>query len=193
MTHQQYHQEFKPPPEGSITGLNKTEVIEELHDPSNDMEQIQHRITVFEEHFDKVKQFYETYSELLVMSAEASDEQLVANELDARIDTFVKLREQKKQEELELKRQQELLAQQREREREEELARKRAEEAAALAEAQRVTFRHFIQKYLYFIINIWSYTSFPLFHVSSWPRRKNYWRRHSVRSFRFRFYSLLNV
>jgi hypothetical protein len=145
LTHQQYHQEFKPPPEGSITGLNKTEVIEEVRDPSNDMEQIQHRITVFEEHFDKVRHFYETYSELMVMSAEANDEQLVANELESHIDTFVKLREQKRQEELELKRQQELLAQQQlEREREEELARKLAEEAAAQAEAERVSSRRML-------------------------------------------------
>lgn len=38
-----FHQQFKEPPEGAFTGLNKTEVLEPVKDLSNDMEQLQHR------------------------------------------------------------------------------------------------------------------------------------------------------
>ena len=48
ISHNLYHQQFNPPPEGSHTGLNKVETIEPVKDPSNDMEQIQHRFILFE-------------------------------------------------------------------------------------------------------------------------------------------------
>lgn len=38
-----YHQQFRPPPEGSHSGLNKVETVQPVKDPSNDMEQVQHR------------------------------------------------------------------------------------------------------------------------------------------------------
>ena len=50
-----YHLQFKQPPEGSHTGINKVETIEPVRDPSNDMEQIQHRFFRLNLYFDKVK------------------------------------------------------------------------------------------------------------------------------------------
>ena len=40
---EQYHEEFKPPPEGSATGVGKQEKVIPVTDPANDQEQIQHR------------------------------------------------------------------------------------------------------------------------------------------------------
>lgn len=38
-----YHQEFKPPPEGSATGVGKQEKVIPTQDPAHDQEQVQQR------------------------------------------------------------------------------------------------------------------------------------------------------
>lgn len=42
-TDEQYHQEFKPPPEGSATGVGKQQQVMPVEDQAHDQEQIQHR------------------------------------------------------------------------------------------------------------------------------------------------------
>ena len=42
-TGEEYQQEFKPPPEGSATGVGKQERVIPAKDASHDQEQIQHR------------------------------------------------------------------------------------------------------------------------------------------------------
>ena len=40
MSQQAYHQEFKPPPEGSITGVQNQEQINTVTDPAYDEQQV---------------------------------------------------------------------------------------------------------------------------------------------------------
>lgn len=40
---EQYHQEFKPPPEGSMTGVGRQEQVVPVQDMSHDQDQIQQR------------------------------------------------------------------------------------------------------------------------------------------------------
>lgn len=40
---EQYHQEFKPPPEGSMTGVGRQEQVIPVQDMSHDQDQIQQR------------------------------------------------------------------------------------------------------------------------------------------------------
>jgi len=40
---EKYHQEFKPPPEGSATGVGKQEQVVSVEDQAHDQDQIQHR------------------------------------------------------------------------------------------------------------------------------------------------------
>ena len=41
-TNEQYHEEFKPPPEGTTTGMGDDQVVA-VDDPSNEQQQVQHR------------------------------------------------------------------------------------------------------------------------------------------------------
>ena len=47
MSDEQYHQEFKPPPEGTATGINKMDQVMAVDDAAHDMEQIQHRLVMY--------------------------------------------------------------------------------------------------------------------------------------------------
>lgn len=38
-----FHQEFKPPPEGSATGMGKQDKVIPVEDPAHDQEQVQYR------------------------------------------------------------------------------------------------------------------------------------------------------
>ena len=139
-----YHQQFKPPPEGSHTGLNKVETIETVKDPSNDMEQIQHRITSFEDHWHKIKEFYESYSAIVNVNVDNSDENKISNDIQDQIELFIKNREKKRLDEIEAKRRLDaLIKQKKEEEEQAKINKKKAEEAAvaaaaAAAEAQKV-------------------------------------------------------
>jgi hypothetical protein len=90
-----------------------------------------------------IKKFYEDYSHInSVRLEEAGDHKSVAAEIQNQIDSFIREREQKKLDEIEMKRILESLILQKQREEAEELARKQAAEeaekaAAAEAEAQR--------------------------------------------------------
>lgn len=44
---EQYHQEFKPPPEGSMTGVGRQEQVIPVQDMSHDQDQIQQRYFLF--------------------------------------------------------------------------------------------------------------------------------------------------
>lgn len=44
---EQYHQEFKPPPEGSMTGVGRQEQVIPVQDMSHDQDQIQQRYLLF--------------------------------------------------------------------------------------------------------------------------------------------------
>lgn len=44
---EQFHQEFKPPPEGSMTGVGRQEQVVPVQDMSHDQDQIQQRFFFF--------------------------------------------------------------------------------------------------------------------------------------------------
>ena len=103
------------------------------------MEQIQHRITAFEENWVKIKHFYENYSTVVSLVPDEKDQDKVASGIQEQVDLFVSNREAKRVAEIEKKKMIEQLAIQKKKEEEEQrVAKKKAEEAAAAAEAQRV-------------------------------------------------------
>lgn len=139
-----FHQQFNSPPEGSFTGLNKIETVEPVKDKSNDMEQIQHRITAFEDEWKRIKQFYDDYSHMVSLSSEQGDKNKMADEIQNQMDYFLKMSEKKKQQEIENKNLLESLIKQKQREEEEKkLAKKVSQESAFAAEAQRVIDKSF--------------------------------------------------
>jgi adenylate kinase family enzyme len=142
ISHSLYHQQFKPPPEGSHTGLNRVEMIEPCQDTSNDMEQIQHRITTFEDNEENLLQFYQRYSHVEKINAQSINENIISKEIQKSLKQFIENRELAKQREIDEKIEAERQEQERQRiakQKEEELERKRIEEEeAALLEAERV-------------------------------------------------------
>ncbi|XP_022100241.1 sperm flagellar protein 2-like isoform X2 [Acanthaster planci] len=55
---EQYQQEFKPPPEGSCTGVGKQEKVSAVKDAAHDQEQIQHRLTGFQDAWKKLDKWF---------------------------------------------------------------------------------------------------------------------------------------
>lgn len=60
----EYQQEFNPPPEGSATGVGKTEKVIEVEDPAHDQDQIQHRITGFLDNWPKLEKWFSKFGTL---------------------------------------------------------------------------------------------------------------------------------
>eukprot|EP00057_Strongylocentrotus_purpuratus_P026328 XP_011680802.1 PREDICTED: LOW QUALITY PROTEIN: sperm flagellar protein 2 [Strongylocentrotus purpuratus] len=58
---EEYHQEFKPPPEGSASGVGKQEKVQPVKDPAFDQEQIQHRITGFQDSWKKMDKWFSNF------------------------------------------------------------------------------------------------------------------------------------
>ncbi|XP_041476082.1 sperm flagellar protein 2-like isoform X2 [Lytechinus variegatus] len=58
---EEYHQEFKPPPEGSASGVGKQEKVQPVKDPAFDQEQIQHRITGFQDSWKKLDKWFSSF------------------------------------------------------------------------------------------------------------------------------------
>lgn len=60
----EYHPEFKPPPEGSSTGVKGEERLVEVTDFAHDKEQLQTRLTNFQENWPKLEKFYKKFCRL---------------------------------------------------------------------------------------------------------------------------------
>lgn len=130
-----YHIEFNPPPQGSQTGLNRVETISSTKDASNDKEQLQNRLVLFDQEWKSMRQFYEKYTRVSVAKLnETFKSKEVAHEIQRQLDEFVSARERKRLEELEEKRILEELILQKQREEAEEAQRKQMEKEAAEAE-----------------------------------------------------------
>lgn len=88
---EQFHQEFKPPPEGSATGVGKQEQVIPVADQAHDQEQIQHRITGFLDAWPKLEKWYTKFGTLKVVDA-SQEEKSVYLEVDKILeDTLNKL------------------------------------------------------------------------------------------------------
>ncbi len=130
-----YQINSNPPPEGSITGINKVETIEPVKDSSNEMEQIQHRLTAFEDEWSIIRKFYENYAQVIDVNIENFSESSLGDELQKQIDLYEEMCEKKRLDELKRKRiQEELMELQRKKKEEEALAaaQKKAEEEAEI-------------------------------------------------------------
>ncbi|KAK7503972.1 hypothetical protein BaRGS_00004704, partial [Batillaria attramentaria] len=69
---QQFHEEFNPPPDGSATGVCKQEKVIPVTDPSNDQEQIQHRLTSFQDSWSKLDKWFTRFGTLKKVDASDS-------------------------------------------------------------------------------------------------------------------------
>ena len=68
-TNEQYHQEFKPPPGGSATGVGKQEKVKPVEDGAYDQDQIQQRITKFLDSWPKLEKWYAKFGTLARVDA----------------------------------------------------------------------------------------------------------------------------
>ncbi|GFR65233.1 sperm flagellar 2, partial [Elysia marginata] len=64
-----FHEEFNPPPEGSATGVGKTEKVQPVADPAYDQEQIQTRITGFHDQWPKLEKWFVKFGTLKTVDA----------------------------------------------------------------------------------------------------------------------------
>ncbi|CAF4640162.1 unnamed protein product [Rotaria sp. Silwood1] len=136
LANREFHEQYNPPPIGAATGFNGQEQVFPTKDAANDMEQLQHRISQFQDSYPRIEKFYSQYSKVVVVDETKSDtsldEEQLYHELSRAIETHVD-EEQAKIRQAEEERQRaesERLA----KEQEELEAKRRAEEEAARAQ-----------------------------------------------------------
>jgi membrane protein involved in colicin uptake len=148
LANKEFHEQYNPPPAGGATGFNGQEQVFPTKDTANDMEQLQHRITQFQDSYPRIEKFYSQYSKVVVVDETASDtpldEDQLYHELWRAVETHID-EEQAKIRQAEEERQRaedERLA----KEQEEQEAKQRAEEEAAKAQqaAEAVNLTHSI-------------------------------------------------
>nr|XP_022317151.1 sperm flagellar protein 2-like isoform X9 [Crassostrea virginica] len=66
---EEYHQEFKPPPEGSMTGVGRQEQVVPVQDQAHDQDQIQQRITRYLDSWPKIEKWYNKFGVLTTVDA----------------------------------------------------------------------------------------------------------------------------
>ncbi|CAM2702452.1 unnamed protein product [Rotaria socialis] len=136
LANREFHEQYNSPPVGAATGFNGQEQVFPTKDAANDMEQLQHRITQFQDSYPRIEKFYSQYSKVVVVDETKSDspldEEQLYHELCRAIETHVD-EEQAKIRQAEEERQREeceRLA----KEQEELEAKRRAEEEAVRAQ-----------------------------------------------------------
>ncbi|CAF2636731.1 unnamed protein product [Rotaria sp. Silwood2] len=136
LANREFHEQYNSPPIGAATGFNGQEQVFPTKDAANDMEQLQHRISQFQDSYPRIEKFYSQYSKVVVVDEIKSDtpldEEQLYHELSRAIETHVD-EEQAKIRQAEEERQRaenERLA----KEQEELEAKRRAEEEAAKAQ-----------------------------------------------------------
>lgn len=131
LANREYHEQFNPPPTGAATGFNSQEQVFPTKDAANDMEQLQHRITQFQDSYPRIEKFYNEYAKVVVVDEtnedSALDEEQLFYEFSRAVETYVD------EEQAKIRRAEE----ERQREENERLAREEAErEAQRLAEEE---------------------------------------------------------
>lgn len=87
----QYHLEFNPPPEGSATGVGKQEKVVPVTDPSNDQEQVQHRLTSFQDSWSKLGKWFTRFGTLKKVDASEMEDTLFLEVEKVLEDTLARL------------------------------------------------------------------------------------------------------
>lgn len=138
LANREFHEQFNPPPTGAATGFNGQEQVFPTKDAANDMEQLQHRITQFQEFYPKIEKFYSEFSKVVVLDETSNDQPLneeqLFHEFERTIENHVVEEEEKvrRAEEERQRAEDERIA----KEQEEIEAKKRAEEEAARAQEE---------------------------------------------------------
>ncbi|CAF1557067.1 unnamed protein product, partial [Rotaria magnacalcarata] len=136
LANREFHEQYNSPPVGAATGFNGQEQVFPTKDAANDMEQLQHRITQFQDSYPRIEKFYSQYSKVVVVDETKSDspldEEQLYHELCRAIETHVDEEQAKirKAEEERQREECERLA----KEQEELEAKRRAEEEAVRAQ-----------------------------------------------------------
>lgn len=82
LANREFHEQYNPPPTGAATGFNSQEQVFPTKDAANDMEQLQHRITQFQDSYPRIEKFYSQYSKVVVLDeTSTSDRPLNEEEL----------------------------------------------------------------------------------------------------------------
>ena len=81
LANEEYHEEFHRPPVGAATGFNGQEQVFATKDAANDMEQLQHRITLFQDAYPRIEKFYVQHSKVIVVDESSSNRTLNEDEL----------------------------------------------------------------------------------------------------------------
>jgi hypothetical protein len=143
LANREFHEQYNPPPTGAATGFNGQEQVFPTKDAGNDMEQLQHRITQFQDSYPRIEKFYSQYSKVVSVDEtnadQLIDEEQLYHELSRAIETHVDEEQGKIRhaEEERQKAEEERLA----KEREEQEAKQRAEEEAARAQEEAAAVR----------------------------------------------------
>ena len=136
LANREFHEQYNPPPTGAATGFNGQEQVFPTKDAANDMEQLQHRITQFQDSYPRIEKFYSEYSKVVVVDETTPSDHLLNEEelfheftraieghLDEEQNKIRRAEEQRQREENE----------RRAKEHEEQLAKQKAEEEAERA------------------------------------------------------------
>lgn len=143
LANREFHEQFNPPPTGAATGFNSQEQVFPVKDAANDMEQLQHRITQFQDSYPKIEKFYSQYSKVIVLDETSVDhplnEEELYHEFERTIENHLAEEEEKvrRAEEERRRAEEERLA----KEKEEQEAKQRAEEEAARAREEAAAVR----------------------------------------------------
>jgi len=93
LANREFHEQYNPPPAGSATGFNGQEQVFPTKDAANDMEQLQHRITQFQDAYPRIEKFYSQYSKVAVVNETISDtlldEEQLYHEFSRAIETHI--------------------------------------------------------------------------------------------------------
>ncbi|XP_038067047.1 sperm flagellar protein 2-like isoform X1 [Patiria miniata] len=92
---EQYQQEFRPPPEGSCTGVGKQEKVSAVKDAAHDQEQIQHRLTGFQDAWKKLDKWFSSFGILRKVDVASEQQEAYCRVEDVMIETKDKIQKAK--------------------------------------------------------------------------------------------------
>lgn len=71
---EKFHAEFKPPPQGTATGIGNQEQIVRVQDEAFDQEQLQHRLTAFQDSWPKLQKWFNKFGTLKTVDGTQGEE-----------------------------------------------------------------------------------------------------------------------
>jgi hypothetical protein len=90
---EEYHQELKQPPEGSVTGVGNVHVLVPVEDPNFDQQQLQNRLSHFEGHWPKIESWFEQFNNIVYVDA-AKPQDVVLASVESLLEGVIQRREE---------------------------------------------------------------------------------------------------